>query len=357
MAKAKKIRVFYSWQSDSPRKTNLNAIREALELAAGKIEATRSDVKIIPDEATRDVSGSPNIALKILEKIEGADVFIADVTTITPPGARRPCPNPNVGYELGYAVAHLGWDRVILLFNATIGDFPKDLPFDFVQHRASPYKLTPSDPNTARSKLADFLAVSVSAVIDKNPKRPAELRGIPREKLEHDHDVENMRWLMSTIHLPTLDEHILDLPRIITDRALHFWETFQSVVTNSLFSVYDPVLKTSVDELFQGWKAAVSHDPQYHSNADGSMHIFTHPMDLPLPPKRQKAWDEIEAGRTKMLEALKRILGRLREGYIEVNLHETNAKAWNDYAAFQAEIRRTLNQRSAKPKKSRKAKK
>jgi hypothetical protein len=70
-----------------------------------------STTKPVRDETTRDTSGSPNIALKILEKIQAADVFVADITTVTAPGAKRPCPNPNVGYELGYAVATLGWDN------------------------------------------------------------------------------------------------------------------------------------------------------------------------------------------------------------------------------------------------------
>jgi hypothetical protein len=173
MGEIKDVRVFYSWQSDSPKKTNLNAIREAIRIAAKEIAAVRSDLRIQPDEATRGTSGSPNIALKILEKIEAADVFIADVTTITPREAQRPCPNPNVSYELGYAISHLGWDRVILLFNTAFGDFPKDLPFDLVQQRASPYRLTSSDSASVRRNLVGLLKTAIDAVIEKNPKRPA----------------------------------------------------------------------------------------------------------------------------------------------------------------------------------------
>ncbi len=109
--RVKSVRVFYSWQSDLPKKSNLNAIREGLAEACKRVEKAQTGIKLVPDEATRDTSGSPNIALKILEKIEASDVFVADVTTVTPPGAERPCPNPNVGYELGYAVATLGWDQ------------------------------------------------------------------------------------------------------------------------------------------------------------------------------------------------------------------------------------------------------
>ncbi|MGH9648805.1 MAG: hypothetical protein ACRD4E_18540 [Bryobacteraceae bacterium] len=179
---------------------------------------------------------------------------MADITTITPARAKRPCPNPNVSYELGYAVGQLGWDRVILLFNAALGDLPNDLPLDIIQQRASPYKLTETDPNSARKLLEDFLTAAIAAVIEMNPKRPAELRGLTPEKLKHDHDVTNMEWLMSNIHLTTLDTHINELPHSITDRALWFWEVFKGVVANSLFNVYDPVLKSAVDKLFFAWQ-------------------------------------------------------------------------------------------------------
>jgi len=101
MAKKKTtIHVFYSWQSDSPKKTNLNAIRKALAHACKRVEGANPNLKLVPDEATRDTSGSPNIALRILEKIEASAIFVADITTVTAQGAARPCPNPNVGYEL-----------------------------------------------------------------------------------------------------------------------------------------------------------------------------------------------------------------------------------------------------------------
>jgi hypothetical protein len=338
MDKSKQVRVFYSWQSDSPKKTNLNAIREALKIAATKISAGRSDITILPDEATRGTSGSPNIALKILEKIEAAEVFVADVTTITLPGSSRPCPNPNVSYELGYAVSHLGWDRVILLFNEAFGDFPKDLPFDLVQQRASPYKLTPSDSNSARRKLAEFLETAVSSVLENNPKRPAELRGMSREKLEHDHDVTNMKWLMTKIHLPTLDEHILELPHKFTDRALFFWEGFSGVVGSSLFNVYDLTLKNAVDRLYFSWQKALSHDEQYQNVPGGRVHVFSNPLDLPLPTERRKVWDQIKTERRKMRKALDEILERLRSGYIEIDLHKTNETAWKDYIDIESEF-------------------
>ena len=354
MAGPKKIVIFYSWQSDSPKKTNLNAVREALKAAESKICKTRPELKLVLDEATRGTSGSPNIAAKILEKIQAADIVIADITTITPSGAPRPCPNPNVGYELGYAVGEVGWDRIILLFNEAFGQFPKDIPFDILQNRTSRYKLAETDSGSARKTLDNLLEAAILAVIDVNPKRPAELRGLTPEKIKHDSDVKNMDWVMSKIHLPTLDEHILDLPRVIKDQAMTFFEMLQPVVTGSLFNLYDPLLKSAVHTLFSNWQIVLSHDAAYHDAWGGQVHVFTNPLDLPLEKKKQQIWDEIDKARTRMRVALDQILERLHDSYIEIDIHKTNDRAWQAYVAIQQYVNADS---SPKPKKKAKRKK
>jgi hypothetical protein len=129
MPEAKRtVRVFYSWQSDLPDDCNKNAIRQALRTAAKRVGKAMPDLKVIVDEATRGVSGSPNIVFKILEKILAAEMVVADISTVHATGTRRASPNPNVLFEVGYAVAELGWERVILLFNEEWGHFLATYP-------------------------------------------------------------------------------------------------------------------------------------------------------------------------------------------------------------------------------------
>ncbi len=114
------LRVFYSWQSDLPERANAQLIRSALlETATTLAEDENQSIKLICDEATRDVPGSPDIVDSIFEKIQRADVFVCDISkvheTLTPDGEVRKFCNPNVAIELGYAVRELGWSRVILL--------------------------------------------------------------------------------------------------------------------------------------------------------------------------------------------------------------------------------------------------
>ena len=86
------------------------------------------------DQDTDGVAGWPEITPAILEKIEQCEVFVADITPINGPQSDfRLTPNPNVLFELGYALATgSGRIRIICVANGAYlprGDL-KELPFD-----------------------------------------------------------------------------------------------------------------------------------------------------------------------------------------------------------------------------------
>jgi hypothetical protein len=135
-----KVTIFYSWQSDLSRDTNQDAIRLSLLSAIPLVEDIIEEIKLQHDEATRNVSGSPDITKEIFRKISNSDIFICDLTPIAERGIKK-LANPNVLIELGYAVAEIGWERIILLFNTFYGKIPDDLPFDVAKHRATQFKI------------------------------------------------------------------------------------------------------------------------------------------------------------------------------------------------------------------------
>jgi hypothetical protein len=136
-------RIFYSWQSDTPNNVGRSLIRGSLESALKRIGNDESEIEPVLDRDTSGTAGSPDITDTILAKIALADVFVADVTIVNRNKARsflgiplgdrargiRPTPNPNVLLELGFAITHLGWDRIILVQNVAYGG-PEELPFD-----------------------------------------------------------------------------------------------------------------------------------------------------------------------------------------------------------------------------------
>jgi hypothetical protein len=148
--------VFYSWQSDLPKKTNRNAIEHALKKAVKEL-GRDAGPKVIPtlDRDTKGEPGSPDITRSIFRKIRRARVFVADVSIINRDAAThcqatafsehvRYTPNPNVLIELGYAVRKLGWERVILVVNEHFGHV-EQLPFNLNHHRPLTYSFGPAD--------------------------------------------------------------------------------------------------------------------------------------------------------------------------------------------------------------------
>lgn len=137
------MRIFYSWQSDLPSKTNKNFIEDCLERAIKKLNATaiveeakRDDdfgdsARLQLDRDTKGVPGTPDVAATIFEKIANSDIFVGDVSIVRPSGqgTERPVPNPNVLIELGYALSKLGSDNIVLVMDTAHGKADQ-LPFD-----------------------------------------------------------------------------------------------------------------------------------------------------------------------------------------------------------------------------------
>jgi hypothetical protein len=172
--------VFYSWQSDLPNATNRGFIQRALEEAvvmlAGDAEV---GVEPVVERDTQNVPGAPDIALTILRKVAASDVFVADVSLVTPRSAKRAAPNPNVLIELGYALHALGEDRVILVCNRAFGKVER-LPFDLKMRRTLVYEASEdSDRVPERRQLAaalrDAIKLALAAVpVELAPTSSAE---------------------------------------------------------------------------------------------------------------------------------------------------------------------------------------
>ena len=141
--------VFFSWQSDLGETRGV--IQAALDKAARNLNRDLAlEEALRLDEDTSGVAGWPEISSTILDKIERCEVFVADITPINGPQPdSRLTPNPNVLFELGYALATgSGRTRIICVVNAAYlpdGDL-KELPFDVRGSR--PLQFFLEDPAT-----------------------------------------------------------------------------------------------------------------------------------------------------------------------------------------------------------------
>jgi hypothetical protein len=191
------MKVFWSWQSDRDPKLHHYFVRDALKDACKLIagdpdyeEAVRPEV----DHDTKNVAGTPDITKTILEKIAGANVFVADMTPVgtTDPKALQPnvpaeersepkyLQNPNVMSELGYAERAISQDRIILVANGAHYPGPVALPFDW-RHRAGAKVYTLKDGATKeeikaeRKRFADVLKSCILLIL----KAQAPVTGPP----------------------------------------------------------------------------------------------------------------------------------------------------------------------------------
>ncbi|MFU2207788.1 hypothetical protein [Solidesulfovibrio sp. C21] len=138
-----KYTIFYSWQSDLPNNTNRGFIESVIKKAIEHVNKNEEyELYLTLDRDTQGSPGAPNISQEILKKIQSSDAFVADISIVTgdKEESKRLSPNPNVLLELGYAIAILGWERIVLFFNENYGD-GDDLPFDIRQHRRMNYSL------------------------------------------------------------------------------------------------------------------------------------------------------------------------------------------------------------------------
>lgn len=327
--------VFYSWQSDLPDATHRQAIRSGLRVASNKIETDNPAVRVIVDEATRETPGSPNIPSTIMEKIHSCDVFVCDITTINFDDTQkfRRVPNPNVAFELGYAVANVGWSRIVMVFNDAVASV-KDAPFDFDRHRILSYKLTIDDlknKDNRTTQLATLLTNAITLIAEHKPAKPISGIAQSPEQIRRSRDIANLKWLLSNIHFPTLDQMIQDLPELMYSPALHFWEGFNAIVKNSLFHLYDTDLLSTVKSMHESWDICASNCEQFHMTTNPNIYVFKNPGGAPLTQRQDKIWKTINSARENLQESQQALLRAIRERYLEVDVDETNQTAWQEY--------------------------
>lgn len=198
--------VFYSWQSDLPRKITRDFIHDAAADAIARLgNGLLLEESPRLDHSTDGVSGLPAIGDTILGKIDQCGMFIADVSlvgrTIREDKDTKLMPNPNVLFELGYAFARIGWRRLMLTMNTAYGE-EKELPFD-LRYRRYPFGFK--------------IAEDRRDIDQQREKLSKEIEMALKSMLQEEHQVV-------TDVLKKLDGHARHLIREHS-RHQYFWET------------------------------------------------------------------------------------------------------------------------------------
>lgn len=175
------MKIFWSWQSDTPGRTGRHFVRAALLLAierlkqardVGEPTAAESRERLHLDQDRQGISGSPDLASTIFEKIERSAVFVADVTLVGgSDGGSKRLMNSNVAIEYGHAHHALGSEAILMVQNTHYGNRDA-LPFD-LKHKAGPiqFSLAPgaekAEIEAEQKKLVSQLVVALRPYLER----------------------------------------------------------------------------------------------------------------------------------------------------------------------------------------------
>jgi hypothetical protein len=176
------MKLFWSWQSDTPGKTGRHFVRDALDAAVTELkrDLTLDEPRerealnaMHVDQDRQGVAGSVDLFPEILKKIEASDLVIADVTLIGIVDPALPKPqdnerekhliNSNVAIELGYAYRARTNSFVLLVMNDHYGKH-EDLPFD-LRHKGGTIVFTLA-PNATKAEITKAGKALKSRLVD-----------------------------------------------------------------------------------------------------------------------------------------------------------------------------------------------
>ena len=279
----KEFKVFFSWQSDLPSNQTKRFIEDSLEMAKDMLSET---IDLVPDEATRERFGTPDVMRSIFDKIDECDLFIADVSIVgkyipakssdenNPP--TKHFSNPNVLLELGYAAANKTWDRCICFANTNYGGI-SDLPFDLNHRRITAFSYGEGGRKAELTRTANIIISTVQEYIDKPlPKKGFSLHlvggyNFERRTIEqciipynqytfsqyNDHsqtilnEIKDIIDNISEIHLPPRSNSEIDLDFDTVTENMTYGEVMKDPVLAKEFSLRLMDLQdVKVDRLF-----------------------------------------------------------------------------------------------------------
>jgi hypothetical protein len=119
------------------------------------------------DSDTKGEPGSPPIVETIFRKIDGASIFVPDLTFVATRADGRPSPNPNVLIEYGWALKSLTHARVVPVMNTHYGQpTAETMPFD-MRHLRHPiqFNLTPDANANRRHEVREQLSRELESAI------------------------------------------------------------------------------------------------------------------------------------------------------------------------------------------------
>lgn len=232
------ITIFYSWQSDVNENHNRKFIKLAMEEAITRLKSDDSELDVVIDQATKNTAGSPHIRDTILNKIRNADIFVADATAIfnsnlNQDGLPKFHSNSNVMMELGYAIAYLGWEWIILVCNTAYGAI-ENLPFDVRGHRGLIYNLNEDNQNNIRSVKGNLIQTfkeGIKLIKDQMPIKP---KFTDHDLIKRDRDLSQLEEVINVLDIPEIEQYLNTSGDVLFDKYFLNFDNIYNVFNRPL---------------------------------------------------------------------------------------------------------------------------
>lgn len=200
--------VFFSWQKTRPLREQWTVIEDALESAVSQV-ALELEQTVVVTRDTVGIAGAPEIFEVIKLKIDSCAMAVFDVTFVGELVNGEKTPNPNVLVELGYALARLPSNRIMLVFNSEHGDV-RALPFDLGKVRVATYQFGPEEkPAASRKALRENFTESLRDILNP-PSFELHALEVGEKETELEVFVSNGKpfWLHIENDSPTAKIHV-----------------------------------------------------------------------------------------------------------------------------------------------------
>jgi hypothetical protein len=239
----------------------------------------------------------------------------------------RKVPNPNVLIELGYAIAILGWDRIIMLFNTNHGSFPNDLPFDLDRRRVTKFSIIDNNDTNGKGDLKIKLTKAIELIIKINPQKPAIANILSPEQIQRMRDIKSIESVLSTLHLSSLDIFFEQFPQKFSPHMLTSYLSFNSVVCSSEFYIYDESLRELISGFNKIFTECFSYRDRFFQKDGSTDFSFFMWRGTDFPNDRAEADYYLLSDRIIDLQSvLINLLDHVRRKYIEVDIEALNGK-------------------------------
>lgn len=319
------MRIFFSWQSDLPREGNTTAIRSAARRAIDTLER-ETDLRFELLEGPGG-SGAEEIACGLASQIRRCDMFLADVTLVTPPGAPRRAPNPNVMFELGLAAAEVGWERVIMLLNQEFGE-PEHLPFDIRHRTVVRYRARREQMTGDLGTLAGRLGAEIRRVIADAPPRPREIAAGTVEEVQRARDLRWLERYFSYIDRTVIADHLDRGPHQRLADAVLMFDAAHAEVGSNTFMLNNRLLQEAVLAFDAAWVRSIGFDVHYRETSSDRLKTFGTLAPTPkIARLEQRALRELTRAHEELRVAWASLHRCVFSQYPEIDLEVTDRKA------------------------------